>query len=255
VGAGIGLSTVSGLPITTVGTINLDPATTTDLGGVIPDGTTITVDAAGVISAAVPAVGFDLALDNGFIKLNIPTVSPAPAAGTGQFQAMPGSLYWDSTLGELFIYYFDGVNGQWVSTTGSAQNLPAGLGISITSGSTKVAIPTQSPGPAPGLGQGQAEPGSLYWDSTLGELFIYYDDGTTAQWVSTTGSSAPLPAPGFGLVLQSGIYKTSAPALNFPPTVSTAPTDAVDGSMYYDTFLGAMFYRYNDGFTSQWIQI
>lgn len=51
VGTGIGLS---GGPILTTGTINLDPATTASLGGVIPDGTTITVDGAGVISSVPP---------------------------------------------------------------------------------------------------------------------------------------------------------------------------------------------------------
>jgi len=186
VGAGIGLSTVSGLPITTTGTINLDPATPTSIGGVIPDGTTITIDAAGVISAAVS---------------------------------------------------------------------PVGLGLTINGGFSKVAISTQSPGPLPGAGQLEAVPGSLYWDDVLGELFIYYDDGVNAQWVSTTGSGAPLPAPGFGITLQSGVYKTSVPALNFPPTISAAPTDATDGSLYYDTFSGVMFYRYNDGVSSQWVQV
>lgn len=51
VGTGIGLS---GGPIITTGTIDLDIATTSSLGGVIPDGTTITVDGTGVISAVAP---------------------------------------------------------------------------------------------------------------------------------------------------------------------------------------------------------
>lgn len=51
VGTGIGLS---GGPILTTGTINLDPATTVSLGGVIPDGTTISVNGAGVISTVIP---------------------------------------------------------------------------------------------------------------------------------------------------------------------------------------------------------
>jgi hypothetical protein len=48
VNTGAGLA---GGPITTVGTISVIPATTSNLGGVIPDGTTITVNSAGVISA------------------------------------------------------------------------------------------------------------------------------------------------------------------------------------------------------------
>lgn len=51
VGTGTGLT---GGPILTTGTISLKKATTSSLGGVIPDGTTITVNGAGVISAAIP---------------------------------------------------------------------------------------------------------------------------------------------------------------------------------------------------------
>jgi hypothetical protein len=48
VNTGAGLA---GGPITTTGTISVIPATTSAIGGVIPDGTTITVNSAGVISA------------------------------------------------------------------------------------------------------------------------------------------------------------------------------------------------------------
>jgi hypothetical protein len=51
VGTGTGLS---GGPIITTGTITLDKATTTTLGGVIADGTTINVSPTGVISAVLP---------------------------------------------------------------------------------------------------------------------------------------------------------------------------------------------------------
>lgn len=58
VGAGVGLSSTPANPITSSGTINLDIATTTLLGGVIPDGSTIFIDANGVISAAAGAEAF-----------------------------------------------------------------------------------------------------------------------------------------------------------------------------------------------------
>jgi hypothetical protein len=50
VNTGAGLA---GGPITTVGTISVIPATTTAIGGVIPDGVTITVNSGGYISAPV----------------------------------------------------------------------------------------------------------------------------------------------------------------------------------------------------------
>lgn len=204
---------------------------------------------------AVTTPGLGLTITGAFTKVAIPIQSPGPAAGGGQYQAVPGSLYWDNTLGELFIYYDDGTTAQWVSTTGGGTPpIPPGLGISQTSGFTKISVPIQSPGPSAGTGANQAEPGALYWDDSLGELFIYYDDGTTAQWVSTTGGSS-VPSAGYGMVLESNSYKPAIPALSAPPTTGTAPLEAPDGSMYYDTGLGAMFYRYNDGFTTQWVQI
>ena len=53
VGSGTGLT---GGPITTTGTLNIAPATAGVLGGVRPDGSTITVDTSGVISLVVSGV-------------------------------------------------------------------------------------------------------------------------------------------------------------------------------------------------------
>ena len=111
VGTGTGLS---GGPITTVGTINLLPATTTTLGGVIPDGTTITVSPAGVISAGSSPVGFGLIVDTGYAKLSVPALPAAPAMGSAPTEAVDGSLYYDEVLGTLFYRYNDGVSSQWI---------------------------------------------------------------------------------------------------------------------------------------------
>jgi hypothetical protein len=61
-----------------------------------------------------PTIGFDLAVDGTAVKVSIPTVSPSPAVGTLPTEAMDGSLYWDNTLGLLFIRYNDGTSAQWV---------------------------------------------------------------------------------------------------------------------------------------------
>ena len=34
--------------------------------------------------------------------------------------------------------------------------------------------------------------GSLWWDSSFGQMFVYYDDGTSAQWIESSPSSHPL---------------------------------------------------------------
>lgn len=56
--AGTGLSATPANPITVSGTIDLDIATTTTLGGVIPDGTSIFIDGSGIISAAAGSEAF-----------------------------------------------------------------------------------------------------------------------------------------------------------------------------------------------------
>lgn len=37
--------------------------------------------------------------------------------------------------------------------------------------------------------------GELWWDSTSGNLFVWYDDGTSIQWVPATATTAGLPGP------------------------------------------------------------
>jgi hypothetical protein len=131
-----------------------------------------------------------------------------------------------------------------------------GLGLTINGDFIKVSIPIQSSPPLPGTAQQLAVPGSLYWDNVLGELFIYYDDGVSAQWVSTTGSGGggAGPSAGYGLVSESASFKLSIPALPNPPVVSPVASDATIGSVYYDTTIGAFFYLYFDGVSAQWIQ-
>ena len=76
-----------------------------------------------------------------------------------------GDLWWDSDLGELYIYYNDGNTSQWVETAG---------------GSETVTISDSAPT--------GANSGDLWWDSDAGVLLIYYDDGAGAQWIDATGA-------------------------------------------------------------------
>ncbi len=210
-------------------------------------------------------------LNSHFVKTNNISaynsyVWPNTDGSAGQVLATNGvgDLTWITTGGGgggggsvTFVGVSNGIGvvggGASITTTGTLE-FKNGLGLSVNGSFVKVSIPTVSPAPSTGIGQLQAMPGSLYWDSTLGELFIYYDDGTTAQWISTTGGSSPPPA-GYGLVVESTAFKIAIPAFPNPPTVSVAAADATTGSMYYDTALGALFYYYFDGVSSQWVQV
>ena len=100
-------------------------------------------------------------------------------------------------LGELAINTYDGKlylkknNG-----TESIVEIGAGGGASISIGDTAPASPIN---------------GSLWWDSTAGKLKIYYNDGTTSQWVDASSNTY-----GSGGVSSASI----ASASTITPTVS-----------------------------------
>src|SRR5580765_4620716 len=82
-----------------------------------------------------------------------PTLDPFGGAPT------PGDVYFDTTLNAVMVYS----NSTWVPVNG---NIPGGAVIQATP-------PT-------------ANPGTLWWDSIGGQLYIRYDDGNSAAWVAAT---------------------------------------------------------------------
>ena len=70
--------------------------------------------------------------------------------------------------------------------------------------------------------------GDLWWNSTEGELYVYYNDGTSSQWVAAAGPSVTVAA--------------------------TAPT-GYEGQLWLDSTDGSMYVYYTDpgGGSSSWI--
>jgi len=101
----------------------------------------------------------NIAAGSGGASVSISTVSPGISTAAG-------NLWWDSTIGDLKIYYNDGNSAQWVDANG---------------GSSVVTISESAP---PG-----ALNGDLWWDSTYGILKVYYDDGTSSQWVDANSGA------------------------------------------------------------------
>ena len=74
-------------------------------------------------------------------------------------------MWWDSDVGELFVYYDDEQgtpSAQWVETSGGSETV------------------TISDDPPP-----SANSGDLWWDSDQARLFVYYDDGDSQQWIDS----------------------------------------------------------------------
>ena len=184
----------------------------------VKQGVGVFIDVDGTIS-------FDSTTALGVIKTNNPsaynayvwpTLSGVPAADAILRSDGAGNLFWSTDYVTI------------TSAVGAA-NLPAG-------GDADRPL-------TPSAGQ-------IRFNSQNTRLEFY--DG--ANWVAVADAAA-VPDVGLGLVIDSTYIKTSVPIQTGPPTVGSQPTEAVDGSTYWDDNLGAMFVYYDDGTSSQWVQV
>jgi hypothetical protein len=72
--------------------------------------------------------------------------------------------------------------------------------------------------------------GQLWWDSVGGQLYVWYNDGNSSQWVVAVNSN------------QLGSISVGA----LPPTTPAA------GALWWDSVGGQLYVWYNDGTSSQW---
>jgi hypothetical protein len=166
---------------------------------------TFCVDSTGrITSAGVTPV-------DGFVKLNNPVAY--------------NNYIWPDSVGlpGTFLYSDGSGNIEWLFPPDS---VPAGLGTSEADNYLKVSIPILSVPPVVGTGQFEGIEGSLYWDDTLGQLFIYYNDGASSQWVS---ASPPTPPPPGGTVVSvdTGVGLIGGP-ITLSGTVSLVPATTTD---------------------------
>ena len=128
----------------------------------------------------------------------------------------PNDLWFDTLTGFFFIWYWDGNTYQWVVTNpgrGSDVPPPATVvpvyitpdpGIVLTpnpiTDTGRVGVDTTWLDARTAISVGDVAPTSpaanaLYWNSTLGQLFVWYNDGNSTQWVPaspSTGASSSL---------------------------------------------------------------
>jgi hypothetical protein len=82
------------------------------------------------------------------------------------------------------------------------------------------------------------QPGKLWWrNDPDGVLYIYYDDGASEQWVPASPGGQTTPPP--PLVLVS----------------PTPPSNPVEGQLWYRTDPAMLCMWFDDGTSSQWIQL
>ena len=148
-----------------------------------------------------------LGLEQAEPNLSDPLVSPSVPSGA-QYQlvavpAYPGKRYWVPVGGGLVpgaITIFD--EDSPVSSSSSITQLNF-VGAAVTAN-----VSVQSPSGHPGIAAtvtvipvsvGETPPnyptpneGELWWESDTGDLYIYYDDGDSAQWVMTNAGGRGL---------------------------------------------------------------
>lgn len=126
----------------------------------------------------------------------------------------------------------------------------------------------------------------LWWNSAIGRMFIYYNDGDSIQWVETSpggggsGTSArihvganPPTTPTENQLwwnsetLQMFIYYADSPTnLVWVEVISSgsqqatvyvgpsAPANPVEKQLWWQSDLGRMFIYFNDGSSTQWVE-
>ena len=153
-----------------------------------------------------------------------PGLSGAPAAGTILSSDGAGNLLW---------------TGNYVPTVGvTPATASVGAAVLPAGGNTQRPLTSVN--------------GYIRFNTDT-DLLEYYD-GT--NWVSVV-SVGPTPSTtvGLGLAVDGTAIKVSIPIQFGPPPAGTLPTEAIDGSMYWDDNLGLLFIRYYDGTSTQWVQV
>lgn len=168
------------------------------------------------------------------------TYGPVFISDTPPPNPLGGDLWYESDTGKLFVYYCDIDSKQWVQVGGSsdlntADYLPLSGGtlsgtvnfggtlatnlsdpIAAQDAATKAYVDNHLPAivagfpPASDENGNQVQSGDLWYDTVGGRLYVYYDDGNTAQWVD----SSPEPP-----------FDTTSAATNLVQTLTSATDD------------------------------
>lgn len=104
----------------------------------------------------------------------IPSPSDTSVSPTAPAGALDGDLWWNSTNGRLYVYYEDSDSSQWVDASPDPDSGSV-LEAAIAQGDTPPSNPKVN---------------DLWFDTVSGNLFIYYVDADSSQWVITQNVSS-----------------------------------------------------------------
>jgi hypothetical protein len=118
------------------------------------------------------------------LRLTAAALAALQASGGGAtvvFSDVPPtdtSSFWVNTTDiSLNVYYQDADSAQWVGISGPQGGGGGGGG----GGGASVSIGIEPPE--------TSNPGDLWWDSESGQMFVYFEDADSSQWVAVIGRS------------------------------------------------------------------
>jgi hypothetical protein len=152
------------------------------------------------------------------------TVSPAAPTNPND-----GDVWFNETDGSSYIYYVDDDSEQWVEIGGTVGATGArgenGTDGRFTNSATKPSEPVD---------------GDVWFNTNTGQIFVYYDDGTTSQWVESgtkvlaydtlanlSDTNIPSPSDGQALIYNSSTSKWE-PGSAAPSGVNTISSDNIN---------------------------
>jgi len=84
--------------------------------------------------------------------------------------------------------------------------------------------------------------GDLWYRTDTSSLYVYYNDGSSSQWVGVSGPTGPTGATG------------ADGAAGSVTTADTAPSNPSDGELWWNTDANKLYIYYADTDSSQWVQ-
>ena len=176
------------------------------------------------------------------LQPNIPDISSKfQVSATAPANPVNGEVWLNSTDGNTYIYYVDGDSSQWIEIGGNTAPPPDINDLNdvvITTPSDEQALVYDSgtgnwinADVAGGVEVSATAPvspsaGDLWWNSDTGMLYVYYNDGSSSQWVSASDGQATIS--------------------------DTAPT-GYNGQIWWNSDEGKMYVFYDDGTSSAWV--
>ncbi len=132
----------------------------------------------------------------GSVSISQMTISDVPPAG-----GFHGQQWWDSDSGKVYVYYIDpSGDGVWVQTSGGGGTVFSDAPMDTQLYARQSAVVDTPPAWVPVVtgavilsdtAPANPGPGQLWWQSSTGILAIWFDDGTSQQWVQCNVEEAP----------------------------------------------------------------